>query len=75
MSNRMLVFVAALAGFIAYCWHRGQEVQSTRTAVKEDLRRWEGEGGNVPQVATPSPAPVPHTVPQPYSPGGSSSRH
>jgi hypothetical protein len=27
--------------------------------VKEDLGRWEGEGGNVPTVATPSPAPTP----------------
>jgi len=29
--------------------------------VKEDLNRWEGEGGNVPAVATPSPAPMPRT--------------
>ena len=75
MTNRMLVSVAALAAFVTYCWHRGSEVRSARAGVKEDLHRWEGEGGNVPQVATPSPAPVPATVQQAYPSGGSTSRH
>jgi hypothetical protein len=29
--------------------------------VKEDLRRWEGEGGNDPAVATPSPVVTPQS--------------
>lgn len=74
MSNRMLVSVAALAAFVTYCFQRERSAQSARTAVKEDLRRWEGEGGNVPQVATPSPLPPPIPA-QPYPAGGSSSRH
>ena len=32
---------------------------------REEIGRWEAEGGNVPAVATPSPAVV-----TPYAPGG-----
>ncbi len=58
MTNRMLVSLAGLAAFVSYCFHRGQSAQATKAAVKQDLHRWEDEGGNVPHVATPSPAPV-----------------
>ena len=57
----MKMLVALAAGALGYCYFRGCEAKSRlgKTAVKEDLTRWEGEGGNVPAVATPSPAPQP----------------
>ncbi len=72
MTNKMLLSVAGLAAFVSYCFHRGQFAQATKAEVKEDLRHWEDEGGNVPQVATPSPAPVPQAS---YSGNGSDARH
>ena len=72
MTNRMLLSVAGLAAFVSYCFHRGQCARVTKAEVKEDLRRWEDEGGNVPHVATPSPAPVPRTS---YPGNGSAPRH
>ena len=61
MTNRMLLSVAGLAAFVSYCFHRGRTAQATKAEVKHDIRRWEDEGGNVPHVATPSPAPVPQS--------------
>jgi len=56
---RMLLAVAA--GALGYCYYRGCEVRAHKhkQGLKEEVVRWEGEGGNVPAVATPSPAPVP----------------
>jgi hypothetical protein len=59
-----LVGIASLAAIVSYCFYRGQCAQNakgTKAEVKEDVRRWESEGGNVPAVATPSPAPVPQS--------------
>jgi hypothetical protein len=55
----MKIILALAAGFLGYCYYRGLTAKSTKAAVKHDLHRWEDEGGNVPAVATPSPAPVP----------------
>ena len=69
---RALIGIAAIAAFVTYCFQRGRSVTETRSEVKDDLRRWEGEGGNVPAVATPSPAPSPRpSFPDPAS----SARH
>jgi hypothetical protein len=57
----MKLLLALAAGALGYCYCRGCEVKSTKVGVKEDLTRWEGEGGNVPAVATPSPAPTPRS--------------
>ena len=67
-----LVGIAALASILTYCYRQSQKIQAKRGEVKEDLRRWESEGGNVPAVATPSPAPVPQSS---YPAGGSEARH
>ena len=72
MSNKMLLSVAGLAAFVSYCFYRGECARATKAEVKEDIRRWEDEGGNVPQVATPSPAPVPQSS---YPGNGSSAPH
>jgi hypothetical protein len=56
----MKMLLAVAAGALGYCYYRGCEVRSHKN-LKEDVVRWEGEGGNVPAVATPSPAPVPES--------------
>ena len=58
----MKLLMALAASALGYCYYRGCEVNAQaakKGAIKEDLNRWEAEGGNVPSVATPSPAPVP----------------
>jgi hypothetical protein len=59
MNTKTLFSIAALAGFVSYCFYRGRTAHTVKREAKHDLHRWEGEGGNVPQVATPSPIPVP----------------
>jgi hypothetical protein len=61
----MKAMLALAAGILGYCYYRGHTAKSTKVAVKEDLTRWEGEGGNVPAVATPSPEPTSQSS-QPY---------
>jgi hypothetical protein len=75
MTNKQLLSVAGLAAFVGYCFQRGQCATTAKTAktqVKEDLHRWEGEGGNVPAVATPSPAPTPRSS---FPAAGTDARH
>ena len=57
MTSKMLLSVAGLAAFVTYCFQRGQCAKVAKAEVKEDVHRWESEGGNVPHVATPSPLP------------------
>ena len=64
--------VASLAAFVSYCFYKGECAKQVKTEVKEDLRRWETEGGNVPAVATPSPAPIPQSS---YPASTSEARH
>jgi hypothetical protein len=70
MTKKMLLTVAGLAAFVSYCFHRSQGARAAKAEIKEDLGRWEGEGGNVPTVATPSPVPQ-SSYPSP----GSAARH
>ena len=70
--TKTLVAVAALTGFVAYCFQRARDPRRQSAEIKEDVRRWEGEGGNVPAVATPSPAPQPHSS---YPDSGPALRH
>lgn len=53
---RMLMAIAA--GVLGYCYWRGHEARRG-PALKDELQRWEGEGGNVPSVATPAPRALP----------------
>ena len=55
----MKLLLALGAGLLGYCYYRGLEERRTKGALREEVDRWEGEGGNVPAVATPAPAPVP----------------
>jgi hypothetical protein len=72
MTSKLLFSIAVLAGFTNYCFQRGKARQAAKGEVKQDLTRWEGEGGNVPQVATPSPAPVPQSS---YPANGAGAQH
>lgn len=67
----MKLMFALAAGAVGYCYFRGCEVKQKKVGVKEDLHRWEAEGGNVPAVATPSPAPIPASS----FPQGAQARH
>jgi hypothetical protein len=66
---RALLGIGGLAAFVGYCFYKGHCAKTAKTQVKEELRRWESEGGNVPAVATPSPAPPAYPGP------GSEARH
>ena len=57
----MKLLLALAAGMLGYCYKCGLDARARRGTIKEEVHRWEGEGGNVPAVATPSPAPVPAT--------------
>jgi hypothetical protein len=48
------LLLALAAGIAGYCYYRGLGARRT-PKPREELTRWEGEGGNVPSVATPSP--------------------
>jgi len=72
MTSKLFLTIAGLAGFVGYCFYRGQCAKTVKTEVKEDLGRWEGEGGNVPAVATPSPMPIPQSS---YPAAGSTLTH
>jgi hypothetical protein len=50
----MKLLLAAAAGVLGYLYYCGRNAQSR--VQHEELGRWEGEGGNVPSVATPTPA-------------------
>ena len=67
----MRLLLALAAGVLGYCYKCGLDARSKRTSIKEQVNRWEGEGGNVPTVATPSPAPIP----QSSHPAGDVVRH
>jgi hypothetical protein len=62
----MKLLLALAAGLLGYFYKIGLEARSRKGTLKEDVTRWEGEGGNVPTVATPSPQPTP----QPGFPSG-----
>jgi hypothetical protein len=68
----MRFLLALAAGALGYCYYRGREARERHVATKEDVHRWEGEGGNVPAVATPSPAPTPQSS---YPAGDAAMRH
>ena len=51
----MRLLLALAAGIAGYCYYVGAE-RRRQSRPREELHRWEGEGGNVPSVATPTPA-------------------
>jgi hypothetical protein len=65
----MKLLLALAASALGYCYYCGKNARSRPLVRKEELNRWEGEGGNVPSVATPSPAPVPPSSFPSASPG------
>lgn len=46
--------LAIAAGAAGYCYALGLAARRSRKP-REELQRWEGEGGNVPSVAIPAP--------------------
>ena len=64
----MKMIFALTAGALGYCYYIGRDLRTRHGTVREDVTRWEGEGGNVPSVATPSPAPAPESSVPPGMP-------
>jgi hypothetical protein len=50
----MKLLLALAAGIAGYCYYRGTQTRR-HAKPREELNRWEGEGGNVPSVETPAP--------------------
>jgi uncharacterized membrane protein YebE (DUF533 family) len=48
-------------GVIAYFWYQEWSRSRARQSLGKEVEKWEGEGGNVPEV--PSVQPVPLSVP------------
>lgn len=63
----ILVLAAAAAG---YFYFRGKDARARRVGVREDLSRWEGEGGSPAGAA----AQLPHD-PAPFPPVDPAVRH
>jgi hypothetical protein len=54
MNSRFLMVLTGLASVAgAYALARRMQLPE-KVAIKEDVTRWESEGGNVPSVPTPS---------------------
>jgi hypothetical protein len=73
-----LALAGAAAG-LGYCYYRGACSRSAKREVKHDLTRWEAEGGNVPEVDTPTPVARPQSSyappPSDLSSGAADLRH
>ena len=54
-----LLILAAGAGAIAYNLLRERNQRDSKAALKSEIGKWEGEGGQVPQVAPVSPVVTP----------------
>ena len=63
--------IAGAVGGIGYCFYRGSCARHAKREIKEDLTRWEAEGGNVPEVETPTP----QAKPQSSHPGAAGEIH
>lgn len=66
------IALAGALGGLGYCYWRGACAHSAKREIKEDLTRWEAEGGNVPEVDTPTPQVQPQTS---FPSGALESRH
>ena len=60
-----VIALAGLGAFIAWCFRRNEHLRAARRDAREEIGRWEAEGGNVPALATPSAV-----RPATYVPGG-----
>ena len=66
------IAIAGALGGLGYCYWRGACAHSAKHEIKQDLTRWEDEGGNVPDVDTPAPMARPESS---YPPGANELRH
>ena len=53
--TRLLFALAGAAAGIGYCYYCGRKSRRLHREMKDHVHRWEDEGGNVPEVATPTP--------------------
>jgi len=66
------IAIAGALGGLGYCYWRGACAHSAKHEIKQDLTRWEDEGGNVPAVDTPAPMARPQSS---YPPRANELRH
>lgn len=58
-SLLILTVGAGAAAAAALGYLRARRAQVEKKDLKDEIKRWEDEGGNVPQVPTPGPAGAP----------------
>ena len=61
----MRLILALAAGAIGYCYFRGKSARALRGGLREEVARWEGEGGNPARAATAQPPADPMATPFP----------
>ena len=66
---------AAAAGAAALGYLRTLNARTQKKELKEEITKWEDEGGNVPQVPTPAPVAAPErSVPEEVAGSGRSTK-
>jgi hypothetical protein len=69
MRTSLLVLTAGAAAAAALGYLRAKRARSEKKELKEEIRKWEDEGGHAAQVPTPSPVEAPEkSVPDELEP-------
>jgi hypothetical protein len=68
MVSIVTLALAGAAAGVGYCYYRGACARAHKHEVKQELTRWEAEGGNVPEVDTPTPQAKPQSSYPPAAP-------
>jgi hypothetical protein len=50
---------AGMLGILGFLWYRDWSRQRAERSLGKEVEKWEGEGGNVPDVATVHPTALP----------------
>jgi len=51
----LLILGFAAVATAAFAWLRARRLRNEKRVLKEEIKTWEGEGGNVPEIPTVSP--------------------
>jgi len=69
MRPSLLILTAGAAAAAAYGYLRTLRARTEKKELKEEIRKWEDEGGQAAQIRTPSPVAAPEkSVPDELEP-------